>query len=84
MALAGRNDRGQGLSKKCAAGIALTATGSDRSPTVNSASTMRLSRPIFTGRARRGLDQLAGVRRDDRVAAIPGTAGSLQTVEAEA
>ena len=59
----------------------LTATGVDRSPTVNSDWTMRLSRSILTGRPAAAWINLPGS------AAIlwssgSGTAGSLQTVEA--
>ena len=59
----------------------LTATGIDRSPTVNSDSTMRLSRSIFTGRhaaARISLPGFAAILRS----IDSGTAGSLHTVEA--
>ena len=73
-------DRGQGLPKRRGR-YCLTATGSDRSPTVHSASTMRLSWSIFTGRdaaARISLPGSAAIRRSSD----SGTAGSLQTVEA--
>ena len=49
IALAGRKIAARAFQNVCGR-YCLTATGSDRSPTVNSASTTRLSRPIFTGR----------------------------------